>query len=71
MMVAAVARVWHREDGWGVLDCEETPGGCWVHVSHIEADGYRALAAGQQVRVEWERADQDGFQFRAVRVVLS
>ncbi|MGF9663160.1 hypothetical protein AAIH25_14985 [Arthrobacter crystallopoietes] len=30
--------------------------------------GYRILAAGQEVLLEWERADQDGYAFRAVSV---
>lgn len=62
-------RVWHAEEGWGVLDSSETPGGCWTHFSDVEMDGYRELVAGQQVDLEWERADQDGFSFRAVRVL--
>jgi len=68
-MVTAVVRVWHAADGWGVIDCEETPGGCWAHFSHIDMDGYRALTAGQQVGLEWEDADQDGFKFRATQVL--
>ena len=70
-MVTAVVRVWHAEDGWGVLDCEETPGGCWAHSSVVQMDGYRALAPGQQVRLDWEYAEQDGFRFRAVQILLT
>ena len=70
-MVTAVVRVWHAEDGWGVLDCEETPGGCWAHYSVVQMDGYRALASGQQVCLDWEYAEQDGFRFRAVQVLLT
>lgn len=68
-MVAAVVRVWHAEDGWGVVDSAETPGGCWAHFSHVEMDGYKKLTAGQHVGLEWETADQDGFNFRAIRVL--
>ena len=104
--MSAVGRVrtWHEEEGWGVLDCDETPGGCWFHVSAIESaeigrgpagSGYRSglrlevdgevvtsdggeaeavvhalrtAHEGQEVELEWERADQDGFSYRAVSV---
>ena len=70
-MVSAVVRVWHAENGWGVLDSPDTPGGCWAHYSHIEMDGYKRLENGQVVQLQWEAPGQDGFDFRAVRVVPS
>jgi cold shock protein len=60
--------VWHDEDGWGVVECDGTPGGCFVHHSALAVPGFRALAVGQAVRLEVEPADQDGYRFRAVRV---
>jgi cold shock protein len=69
-VVIATVRVWHSEDGWGVLDAPEAPGGCWTHFSVIEMDGYKALAPGQRVELEWEAGHQDGFMFRAVRVLV-
>lgn len=65
--VEAVVREWHDEEGWGVLDCAQTPGGCWAGFSAVGIDGYRRLSAGQRVWLEWETAEQDGFTFRAVR----
>lgn len=67
----AVVRTWDDEEGWGVLDCPGTPGGCWAHFSHIETegDGFRSLAPGARVTLEWEREEQDGYAYRAVRVV--
>jgi len=67
----AVVRDWSAEDGWGVLDCDQTPGGCFAHFSAIEAAGYRVLSPGQVVDLEWEEPGflQDGLRFRAVRVV--
>ncbi|GIF74795.1 cold-shock protein [Asanoa siamensis] len=62
-------REWRVEEGWGVVDSPDTPGGCWVHFSQIEMAGYRALAPGQVVRLEWEAPGQDGYDFRAVTVV--
>ena len=61
-------RIWDDDEGWGVVDCEATPGRCWVHFSHIAVAGYRRLRAGQRVQLEWEGADQDGYGFRALRV---
>lgn len=60
-------REFHPEHGWGVIDSAQTPGGCWVHFSEIAMDGYRELAAGQRVSFDVERADQDGYSYRAVR----
>jgi CspA family cold shock protein len=70
-MVRATVREWHDEEGWGVLDSAETPGGCWAWYAFIEADGFRALANGQQVMLEWEQPGfrQDGYDFRATRIV--
>ena len=66
----AVVRFWLDEEGWGVLDSSATPGGCWAHFSAVESDGYRRLAAGESVDLEWERPgfDQDGYDYRALRV---
>jgi cold shock protein len=68
MAVDAVVREWHSDQGWGVIDAAETPGGCWAHFSHIAMRGYRELSPGQAVALEWEIADQDGYSYRAVRV---
>jgi cold shock protein len=66
--MTAVVREWHDEDGWGVVDSPETPGGCWVHAAQVAVDGYRALTPGQEVELEHEAVtDQDGYRFRAVR----
>lgn len=61
-------REWHDEEGWGVIDSPAAPGGCWAHYSAIEMDGYRALAAGEEVEVDLEAADQDGYAYRALTV---
>jgi cold shock protein len=68
MSVDAVVREWHSDQGWGVIDAPETPGGCWAHFSHIAMRGYRELSPGRPVTLEWEMADQDGYSYRAVRV---
>lgn len=65
--VAAVVREWHEDEGWGVVDSPETPDGCWAHWSSVAVEGFRTLTAGQDVHLEWEPADQDGYGFRALR----
>jgi cold shock protein len=61
-------RVWHAEEGWGVLDSAATPGGCWAHFSAVLVPGYRALDTGGAVEFTFEAAEQDGYAFRAVEV---
>lgn len=58
-------RNWRHEEGWGVIDSPDTPGGCWAHFSHLAMTGYRALKTGQVVELEWEAAGQDGYSYRA------
>ena len=61
-------REFHEDEGWGVIDAKEVPGGCWVFFSVIAMEGYRVLTAGERVRFTFERADQDGYEFRATTV---
>ncbi len=78
-MVRATVRQWDEGLGWGVLDSPETPEGCWTHFSAIktpfvgrqgttEVFEYKTVEPGEVVDLEWEKADQDGFQYRAVTV---
>jgi len=66
MATRGVVRLW-TEEGWGVIDSPETPGGCWTMWVHVMVPGFRELTAGQQVELEWEAPGQDGYDFRAVR----
>ena len=59
-------RFWRAEDGWGVIDSEATPGGCWAHFSVLLVPGYKSLDPGRRVRFAFESAEQDGYAFRAV-----
>jgi CspA family cold shock protein len=68
MTSAGTVRVWHPEEGWGVIDSAATPGGCWAHFSAVLVAGYRALEAGAAVEFCFEAAAQDGCSFRAVEV---
>jgi len=59
----AVVRQWYDEEGWGVADAPEAPGGIFIHFSFIEADGYRSLQEGEVVELRLEGPlpfDQDG-----------
>ncbi|WP_449374392.1 cold-shock protein [Arthrobacter psychrolactophilus] len=71
METMGIVRIWHGDEGWGIVDSQDTPGGCWAHFSHVAMPGYRALQAGQAVEFEWESAAQDGYSFRATRVWLA
>jgi CspA family cold shock protein len=61
-------RTFDADEGWGVIDGLDVPGGCWVHFSAICMDGYRQLTRGQHVTFRAEAASQDGFAYRAVKV---
>jgi cold shock protein len=65
---SGVVREFHPEQGWGVIDGPDVPGGCWVHFSAIVMDGYRHLAAGQEVSFRHEAPGQDGYPYRAAKV---
>lgn len=80
-MAIGVVRSWHEEEGWGVLDSRETPGGCWFFYSDLWRSelpklrpgesirvGHRAAVVGETVSFDWERVEQDGYAFRATNV---
>jgi cold shock protein len=66
MASQGVVREWHDEEGWGVIDSEATPGGCWAHYSAVLVAGYRRLEEAQVVSFTFEVAEQDGYSFRVV-----
>jgi len=68
MTSAGTVRVWHVDEGWGVVDSAATPGGCWTHFSAVLVAGHRVFEAGQAVEFSFEAAEQDGCSFRAVEV---
>ncbi|MDP9792329.1 CspA family cold shock protein [Catenuloplanes nepalensis] len=61
----AIIREWHADEGWGVIDSPDTPGGCWAHFSAAAAPA--VFRPGQRVHLEWESPGQDGYPFRAIR----
>lgn len=68
MTTRGIVREWRDEEGWGVIDSQDTPSGCWAHFSHVIMQGYTSLTPGQPVEMEWEMFGQDGYTYRAVRV---
>ncbi|MFC9763402.1 hypothetical protein [Rhodococcus jostii] len=62
-------RTWNHDEGWGVIDSSETPGGCWIHATTPSTKTRTGLDPGRQVYFEWERLPgkgvQDGFDFVA------
>lgn len=65
---SGVVRTWDDDEGWGVIDSDATPGGCWAHFSVIEMPGYRSLAVGDRVELDVEAASYEGYDFMATRV---
>jgi CspA family cold shock protein len=68
MISRGVVREWDRDQGFGVLNSEDTPGGCWVWFSSIVMDGYRELTVGAHISFTHETVAQDGYDYRAVLV---
>jgi CspA family cold shock protein len=65
---SGVVRAYAADEGWGVIDGSDVPGGCWVHFSAIAGAEPRQLAQGQRVSFRAEAVEQDGFAYRAVKV---
>lgn len=66
---AGVVRVWHDDDGWGVVRADGLDGDVFAHFGVISGmPGYRSLTEGEAVEVRWERFAQDGCPYRALEV---
>jgi CspA family cold shock protein len=70
MASTGVVREFRPAEGWGVVDGPDVPGGCWLHFSVIVMEGFRQLVVGQRVYFDAEAGNQDGYNFRAVKVWL-
>jgi len=67
-MAQGSVKVWHEEEGWGVLESPDVPGDVFAHFSEIDAKGYRSLKPGSPVEFEYEDAvpgGQDGCPYVA------
>lgn len=70
-MIRAKVRRFSNEEGWGVLDAPEAPGGIFVHFSAIENWREASLREGQIVEAHVQGPfphHQDGCYYRATRV---
>ena len=68
MISHGAVREWDENQGFGVIESDDTPGGCWVWHSSIVMDGLHVLTAGERVSFTYEAAAQDGYNYRAVLV---
>jgi CspA family cold shock protein len=68
-MTEGRVREWDDEQGFGVIDSDDTPGGCGAVFAVIQAEGYRTLRPGQFVRFRFIAARQDDCDFQAVEVI--
>ncbi len=70
IVVIGIVKFYKVEKGWGAISSEALPptADAWVHYSVIEGAGYRELAAGDVVELEFETARQDSFRYRATWV---
>ncbi|ORB52297.1 hypothetical protein [Mycolicibacterium rhodesiae] len=77
MQSVGTVREWHTEEGWGVIDCPDTPGGCFVHFSHLfhvdiptpgpgevveVSGGFREAFEGETVDFDWQPTAYPGSQ---------
>lgn len=68
--VDGIVREWSDDLGWGVIDSDLTPGGCWCHFSVIEMDGFHRLSAGQAVLFTYSEPGEHGLAYQATLVTL-
>ncbi len=68
--IAGVVRAYDADEGWGVIDAPEVPGGCFVLWASIQMGEFKTLTAGQSVTFTYETPgfQQDGFDHRAIQV---
>ena len=63
-----VVKRWRDDKGHGVIAAAATaPWDIWCHFSAVDTPGFKALAPGQRVHVEYVRADQESFRYVAQR----
>lgn len=68
MVSEGIVRAWSDEHGTGEIESADTPGGCWVHFTHVVPGDATALVPGDRVTFTHEAVSQDGFSYRAILV---
>jgi CspA family cold shock protein len=66
---------WDEENGWGVVESASFRDPVWVHYSVVDPDSHGVLPGGflnlftdDEVEFTVERAEQDGYHWRALWV---
>jgi len=60
---------WKPDRGYGAIATGATaPWDVWCHFAAIEGSGYKELAPGERVHVDYYRANQESFRYLAERV---
>ena len=63
------AKWWRDDKGYGAIACAATaPWDIWCHFSALEMPGFKTLAPGERVWVEYYRTDRQSFRYVAKRV---
>lgn len=70
-VIVGRVREWNRDQGWGVIDSDETPGGCFADFGVIQMPGFRELSPRQIVWFEARPGGQDGCAYRATAIALT
>jgi CspA family cold shock protein len=53
MRSTGTVRVWYRDEGWGVIDSPDTPGGCWAGFGQLwNDDEVPELGPGDVIEIE-------------------
>ncbi|MDT2007283.1 hypothetical protein FXW78_27220 [Rhodococcus opacus] len=69
MTTTGVVRSWSPQEMWGIIDSDETPGGCWTLFHSVAVEGFPVLREGHQVEFEWDTLDSPmhGCDFYTIR----
>ncbi len=59
---------WSEEDGWGVLESQSTPGGCFASFAVVRTEGYRTLTVGSLVAFSAVPMEVEGMPWQATSV---
>ncbi|AOD24915.1 hypothetical protein IM25_24625 (plasmid) [Rhodococcus sp. p52] len=65
-MSVGVVTSWDDYEGWGVIESDDTPGGCWVHFGSLDQSRFRNLEVGATVEFAWRpTTNQEGYFYVA------
>lgn len=68
MHTGGVVRQWRADEGWGVIESDETPGGCWTHWTTVRVAGPPALTEGLRVNFTFRERATHGFDYETCEV---